>query len=74
MNQLHAATKIYKMGELDLRAHNGISLTATEGEMVAIMRTSGSGTSTLSHNGHKQRIFDVDPRPEGALPPGGTVP
>ena len=47
MIQAEDLTKVYQMGDSEVRALNGASFTINKGEMVAIMGPSGSGKSTL---------------------------
>ena len=47
MIQVDELTKVYQMGESEVRALDGASFTIDKGEMVAIMGPSGSGKSTL---------------------------
>jgi len=45
--ELRDICKVYKMGDNEVRANDGISFTIDDGEMVAIVGKSGSGKSTV---------------------------
>jgi len=45
--ELENATKIYKIGDVETRALNGVSLSIEEGEFTTLVGPSGSGKTTL---------------------------
>ncbi len=47
--EMHGVHRVYKMGELEVRALNGIDFSAKKGEFISIMGPSGSGKSTMMH-------------------------
>ena len=47
MIEIESVTKVYQMGEVEVRALRGVSLRIEKGESLSIMGPSGSGKSTL---------------------------
>ena len=47
--QVHELKKYYGVGEITVKALDGVDLTVDEGEFVSVVGTSGSGKSTLLH-------------------------
>lgn len=65
--ELESVTKVYSLGEVEVRALNGVDFRAEAGEFIAIMGPSGSGKSTMLHI-----IGCLDRPTDGRVSIGGT--
>ena len=45
--KLTDVTRVYKIGEVETRALNGVNLTINDGEFTSLVGPSGSGKTTL---------------------------
>ena len=66
MIELDNVTKVYRMGNVEVGALQGVTISIQNGEMVALMGPSGSGKSTMMNI-----IWLPGCALLGHLPPGG---